>query len=199
MAARGGKWVAAFRREGESALGVEVLGSVEAILDRFPSPALIAVDIPIGLTDGGRRRADEGAGALLKSPRASSVFPAPIRPVLDCATRGEASRLHERIDGRGIGAQAWAIVGRIRDWDQALRSRPARVREVFEVHPELSFRALNRNHAVNPGKKTPAGGMRRRQLLEEAFASRAVAGVLASPGRRRRNRMARVCQWPSGT
>src|SRR5215216_6597512 len=52
----------------------------------------IGIDIPIGLADGVPRRCDIGARAVL-GPRRSSVFPAPDRRVLFCATYAEANAL----------------------------------------------------------------------------------------------------------
>jgi hypothetical protein len=43
---------------------------------------VIAIDIPIGLTDSGARQCDHLARRHLGSKRGSSVFPAPIRPAL---------------------------------------------------------------------------------------------------------------------
>ena|SRR5258708_11883904 len=47
-----------------------------------PKAQIIAIDIPIGLPDRGPRTCDLDAGRLLGQDRASSVFPAPIRPAL---------------------------------------------------------------------------------------------------------------------
>src|SRR5258708_2795984 len=43
---------------------------------------IIAIDVPIGLPEAGERSCDQLARRLLRAPRASSVFPTPIRSVL---------------------------------------------------------------------------------------------------------------------
>jgi predicted RNase H-like nuclease len=66
------------------------------------SPTVFAIDIPIGLTDSGPRQCDIQARRLLGARRGTSVFPAPIRPVLHVASRIEADKIHRSIDGRGV-------------------------------------------------------------------------------------------------
>ncbi len=173
-----GGWVAASWGQGRSVLDVGVYRSAAEVLAAFADAAAIAVDIPIGLTEAGRRACDGQARALLGRPRASSVFPAPIRPVLFAPTREAASRIQRAIDGRGVGAQAWALVARIREWDRALRPPPAAAGRVFEAHPEVSFWALNGERSLAPSKRTPEGYQARRRLLMSAFGSRAVAAAI---------------------
>ena len=171
-------WVAASIRDNEVEPSFTVLDSPAAILYRFPSPSVIAVDIPIGLTDIGPRTCDREARRVLGSPRASSVFPAPIRPVLGASSREEASRIHKDRDGRGFGAQSWAILPRIQLWDSTLRENPDRMPEVYEAHSEVCFWALNGEQPVSAGKKTAAGHSARRQLLASAFGPEPIDSVL---------------------
>jgi predicted RNase H-like nuclease len=65
--------------------------------------ALIVIDIPIGLTDGGPRACDVAARKLLGAPRNSSVFPAPSRQALAAATYDEAC----------VSVQSWPEVRRL--------------------------------------------------------------------------------------
>ena len=54
------------------------------LIEKVPGLDLIAIDVPIGLLDAyeiGGRACDRKARKLLQK-RASSVFPAPVRPVL---------------------------------------------------------------------------------------------------------------------
>jgi predicted RNase H-like nuclease len=54
---------------------------------------IVAVDIPIGLLDAyevGVRVCDRAARSFLGRPRGSSVFPAPVRPVLAATTWEDA-------------------------------------------------------------------------------------------------------------
>src|SRR6185436_7191474 len=106
-------WVCVFGLP-DATPAVCVLPTAASVLARFPSPAIIAVDIPIGLTDADRRNCDVEARLRLRAPRSSSVFPAPIRSILHCSSHREASELHRTIDGRGFGAQAWGILPKIK-------------------------------------------------------------------------------------
>ncbi|HXZ84220.1 MAG TPA: DUF429 domain-containing protein, partial [Myxococcota bacterium] len=108
-----GGWIAATRR------GARRIDALELLL-REALPDLVAVDIPVGLSDAGPRRCDQEARALLRG-RASSVFRAPIRPMLAARSQSEASALGRSLDGKGISAQSWAITGKIREVDELLR------------------------------------------------------------------------------
>lgn len=97
------------------------------------------------------------------------------------AGRAEASAATERADGRRVGAQAWGIYPRVRDIDRALRTSPASVpRKVYEVHPEVSFRAWNGDRAVQAPKKTREGNAVRRRLVDRHFGADAYPGVRAA-------------------
>jgi predicted RNase H-like nuclease len=60
-----------------------VFPTIGELIEHFAQDT-IAIDIPIGLTDAGSREIDVMTRGLLGASR-SSVFPAPIRPVLDAA------------------------------------------------------------------------------------------------------------------
>lgn len=102
--------------------------------------AVTAVDMPIGLPDVGPRGCDTAARALL-GPRASSVFPAPVRAVLDAADYPDACERSRAACGRALSKQAWGIVPRIADLDA--RMTPALQDTILEAHPELAFVRLS--------------------------------------------------------
>lgn len=148
----------------------------------FPTPAelcaarakadVVAVDVPIGLTDSGPRLCDQEARKVLRAPRASSVFSPPIRPVLLAETREDASIAQRQIDGRGIGAHAWGIFPKICEWDNYLCTHSQVAKRVFEVHPEVCFWALNGFRPMRYGKKSSEGRRERRELLAREFGAR---------------------------
>lgn len=181
---RDGRWITVSQRPRAPSFTVALLGSADEILAAFPAPAVIGIDIPIGLSDAHGRQADAEARKLLGWPRSSSVFPTPIRPMLHAATREEASRIHKAVDGRGFGPHAWGIVPRIRDWDETLQARRDRIGSVFEVHPEVAFCALNGMQAIVASKKSVEGARIRRRLLAGAFGDAKVRQVLDSENRR---------------
>jgi len=146
-------------------------------------PELIAIDIPIGLADCGGRECD-GVARRMFGRRACCVFSAPIRPVLDAENRTEASHIRTRLEGKGMSAQAWAIVKKVNQVDQALASTPALQMRVREVHPELCFMAWNGGTAMSERKKSPTGRAARKQLVETYFGVDAFDDVRARYRRR---------------
>ncbi len=130
---------------------------------------VIAVDIPIGIEDSWPRSADEEARAVLGWPRRNSVFPAPIRSALRACTRESASKITRRIVGKGVGAQAWGIFPKVRQVDDVLRQAPDLHRITFEVHPEVSFWAMNDRRAMTAKKSSSDGWKERHRLLCLAF------------------------------
>jgi predicted RNase H-like nuclease len=146
--------------------------------------AVIAVDIPIGLSDHGPRMPDVEARRFVGGRRASSIFSAPVRPILDAATQPEASRRHRAIDERGFGAQSFAILPKIRIWDALLIDDAEARACVYEVHPEVSFAALNEGLGLAARKKSAEGEAMRNALLSREFGAERVRALLASCPRR---------------
>jgi predicted RNase H-like nuclease len=129
---------------------------------------IIAIDIPIGLTDSGPRLCDVAARERLRGKRATSVFPAPIRQVMTAGSYPEALALSRRLEGKGISKQAHAIYRKIAEVDAVLRAQPSLRDRVIEVHPEVTF-AHWRGAPIVEGKKTEEGAAIRRALIDEHF------------------------------
>ena len=170
-------WVAVWR--GGNGLDFDVYLSARRVIQAHSDAAVIAVDIPIGLSDRDGRAADVQARRFVGGKRASSIFSAPVRGILDAQTQVEASRRHREIDQRGFGAQAFAILPKIREWDDLLRSDPHACEQVREIHPEVSFAALAGGKGLLEGKRTREGEARRRTLLGTVFGDEAVESLLA--------------------
>lgn len=134
-----------------------------------PESLVTAVDMPIGLPALGARRCDREARKLLGAPRASSVFPAPIRRVLEATTYEEACDIRFGLEGKQLSKQAWGIVPKIRELDRVLRQDPALQDRIREVHPEVSFYFLAGERPMEHSKKTKAGRAERHALLEPIF------------------------------
>ncbi len=130
-----GAWVGALL-EGRS-VRLLSLPDVAAVL-AVPGVEVVGIDMPIGLSDDGPRACDQRAKALL-GRAGSSVFAAPVRPVLATDDYAEARRLSvEATSGTSLSAQAFQLVRSIRALDDALGDPP--LEHVVEVHPELAFR-----------------------------------------------------------
>jgi predicted RNase H-like nuclease len=146
---------------------VEIVRDIADLLDDQPDGfACLAIDIPIGLVER-PRRCDTEARRLLGKPRSSSVFPAPCRASLSPGTYEHCSEINERETTKRLTKQAWGIVPKIKQVDDAIRSG-GRTR-VFEVHPEVSFWRMNGKRSMPWAKKTPEGMAERTKLLTRAF------------------------------
>ncbi|MFQ1000756.1 DUF429 domain-containing protein [Modestobacter sp. SSW1-42] len=116
------------------------LRTVAAVL-AVPGVDVVAIDMPIGLSEDGVRRCDVLARDLLRPTGATgSVFPAPVRAVLATDDYAEARALSRAATTppRAPSAQTFQLVRSIRALDDALGDPPTD--RVVEVHPELAFR-----------------------------------------------------------
>jgi predicted RNase H-like nuclease len=120
----------AARRIEDLVTGAELGGPVE----------VVAIDIPIGLPDRGRRRADELARAEI-GPRWASVFMTPVRAALEAGSHADAVAINRRLAGEGISAQAYGLRTKLLQVDQWVRTTG---RPIVEVHPEVCFRPPRR-------------------------------------------------------
>ena len=153
-----GAWVGALL-DGRS-VSLLALPDVAAVL-AVPDVELVAIDMPIGLSDDGVRTCDVEARRRLPGA-ASSVFPAPVRPVLHATTYDEARTTSLAASGRSLSVQTFGLVPAIRSLDDALGDPPDP--RVHEVHPELSFRALDGR--VTDRKASGSGLAQRIRALE---------------------------------
>lgn len=171
-------WIAVWR--GQGGLAWRVHGNARALVDAHRDATVIAVDVPIGLSEHGGRPAEREARRFVGGRRACSLFSTPVREILDAKTQPEASRRHRAIDGRGFGAQSFAILSKIREWDDLLRGDPQARRVVREVHPEVSFAALagGAGQGIVASKRTPAGVAARSALLAAVFGEVAISALL---------------------
>jgi predicted RNase H-like nuclease len=132
----------------------------DEVLHLYPTPTVIAVDMPIGLlceSQPGGRECDRQARRLL-GRRASSVFTPPTRQLLH-ATH------YEQVRGHGMSRQAFGILPKIREVDRLLT--PELQHTVYEAHPELAFRVLT-GTPMQHNKKTSTGREERLRALTQA-------------------------------
>ncbi len=156
-------WIAAVVQAGRLT-AIEYHDSAAKVVHAHPQATVFAVDIPIGLSPSGKRKADQEARERLPGC-ASRVFNAPAACVLDAADYKDASERSKRIAGCGLTQQSFALLPKIREVANAIASNPeARVRE---THPEICFTKMNQDKPL-PSKKTWNGIMLRKALLAEA-------------------------------
>jgi len=149
----------------------QVVATFQQVINITSSCHAVAVDMPIGLPDRiarGGRAADREARRLLHASRRSSVFPVPPRAVLDAGSFQDAVKVAQKSSdsGSGISRQTYAILPKIREVDAVLT--PELQERVVEVHPELSFRAINDETPLNFSKKSARGMLSRLALLRVA-------------------------------
>ena len=122
---------------------------------------VVGVDIPIGIPESGPRPADIAARRFVGA-RGSSVFPTPVRPVLEAPTYAEARAIAVELTDKSVSSQSYALRHRILEVDEHAR----RDERVIEVHPEVSFSELARRPLRS--KHRTGGLAERRALLDEA-------------------------------
>lgn len=170
-------WVAVCRD------GAWVDKDLAALLDRL-APAVVAIDMPIGLADNGPRACEAAARRLLGWPRSSSVFPVPARVALAGRTHDEASDLNAAACGKRLTAQTFNIMDKIRAVDELLRRSDYWATRVYEIHPEVCFAAMNAGESIAEPKRSAAGHARRRELIAAQFGRHAFTNARAQITRR---------------
>jgi predicted RNase H-like nuclease len=126
-----------------------LVGEIESVFEALTDAAVIAIDVPIGF---GPRLADTEARRYL-SGAASVVFSTPSKEVLGFPFG----------PGLGVSAQAHALGPRILHVTE-LATLDDRF---FEVHPEVSFRAMNDGRPLRYRKKSAGGALERLELLRQ--------------------------------
>ena len=187
-----GGWIAAFvRPQGGDAI-VRTVSRFADVLAAPERPAIVAVDMPIGLPErvGAGGRAAENIVRPLLGARQSSVFSVPSRAAIYAAGYGEACRIAQLTSEppRKVSKQLFNITPKIREVDDALRADPDAAGRVFEVHPELAFWRLNGARPLAEPKKVksrpyePGLALRRGLLIAAGFAESAVNATLSRGG-----------------
>jgi len=192
-----GGWIAAFVRASGDEVRLRIVQRFADVLEAPEGPAVVAVDMPIGLRErtGAGGRAAENAVRPLLGRRQSSVFSVTSRAAIYAANYREACRIAQETSDppRKVSKQLFNIAAKIREVDEHLRSTHT-ARRVYEVHPEVAFWRLNGGHALDEPKKIkgrpyePGLALRRQLLIAAGLPSDAVharpfqvAGVRAGP------------------
>jgi predicted RNase H-like nuclease len=164
-ACRGG-WVAVWPPAAGCSVAVRTGTSLGALLgaDLDPAdPAVVGIDMPLGLLETGWREADRAARGLL-GPRRSSVFAIPPRAVWAQANYQAANQLCRELTGQGFSIRAWGLRAKLLEANQY---RQTCGHPLYEVHPELAFSAMA-GAPLAASKHTGPGRILRRELLAQA-------------------------------
>ncbi len=150
---------------------VRVVPGFEDLLCLPELPRFVGIDIPLGLPNSavpGGRTCDQEARRLLGHRRGTSVFSPPVRSVLQARSYEEALKLNRESSRHqvGITMQVYNLLPKLREVHEVMTPElQARVRE---VHPELSFAAMN-GAPVEESKHSPQGKQHRLELLDHHF------------------------------
>jgi predicted RNase H-like nuclease len=157
---------------GTASPSTRIVPTFAAVLALPEAPAVIAIDIPIGLPERavpGGRAADVAARAVLGG-RQSSVFAVPSRAAVMTGSYADACRiaLETSEPPRKVAKQTYNLFPRIREVDALMT--PALQARVLECHPEVAFWAMNGRRPLTLAKKVkstpyPPGLALRRELL----------------------------------
>jgi predicted RNase H-like nuclease len=177
-------WVVALVRPADDEIRVRIEPSFSGVLGAAERPAVVAVDMPIGLPPriGPGGRGPESAVRPLLGQRQSSVFSVPSRPAIYAQDYWDACRIASKTSdpSRKVSKQLFMIAPKIREVDAVLRASAEAAARVFEVHPEVAFWRLNGGRALDEPKKVKSrpyepGLVLRRRLLVAAGVPEAVA------------------------
>jgi predicted RNase H-like nuclease len=161
-------WLCIFEELPTRRIGSKVFATIADLFAAAPTLDVLAIDIPIGLTDAGPRECDAAARTLLGPIRGTSVFAAPIRPALHAASYTDACDISFKTQQKKLSKQSWAIYPKIRELDDLLRTHSDLRERVYEVHPEVTFATWNGAPIVEP-KKKQSGFAARHDLVSRHF------------------------------
>lgn len=161
-------WVVVLFAPNSMSVRHRTMGSVDALLGLPEAPDVIGIDMVIGLpehAEPGGRPCDRLARKLLGHPRGSSVFSPPAWSVLGANTFEDAQRLNRASgpEAPGLSRQSYHLLPKMKALAEVMR--PERQERIREVHPELSFLAMNDGLPLEAGKRSQTGRDARVQLL----------------------------------
>lgn len=180
-------WIAAFVPPSGGETRIRLFACFADVAAAPEAPAVIAVDMPIGLPDrtGAGGRAAENLVRPLLGQRQSSVFSVPSRAAAYANDYSDARKIALATSDppKSVAKQLFNIAPKIREVDTALREDSDLARRVFEVHPEVAFWRLNSEHALSEPKKIkskcyePGLALRRKLLIAVGLPAAIVEGI----------------------
>ncbi len=154
------QWCAVLRNLDTDEFRTRVV-SFQDLLKLPENPAIITVDVPIGLPDvtpPRGRSCERLAREIVGAHRARSVISTVGRVALAAATRKEADLLSRTAGGIGVSAHSWGFKEKLLEVDAAMT--PDLQQVIHEVHPELSFCEMA-GRPLEHSKKTTLGEQER--------------------------------------
>jgi predicted RNase H-like nuclease len=145
-----------------------VAKNFEEVVSKTEKCKVVCIDIPIGLSEDERPRGcDVEARKILGFPRASSVFPPPVRQCLSAKNYREACDISLKAKGKKLSKQSFFIMDKIRQVDELIT--PVLQKRIREIHSEVSFWALNGGKTMRYKKQRRIGRHERLKVLSRWF------------------------------
>ncbi|HAO97216.1 MAG: hypothetical protein CMP26_04195 [Roseibacillus sp.] len=160
-------WVGVWLDQSGAVAGTTSSASLKKVLQSIPELEVAGIDMPIHLLDAPTRLADTHARRALGPERGRSIFPALPRFTIEerwlKAEFNDVNTTCRQLYGRAFSRQSLHLRSKIAEVNRMEREGFP----VIEVHPELSFTAMNAGQPLTFSKKTWGGFRERISLLEE--------------------------------
>ncbi|MDB4041972.1 DUF429 domain-containing protein [Methylophilaceae bacterium] len=160
-------WIIAKTLENES-ISFQIIKNLNDVYLEGINVSHIGIDIPLQLSHTGKRFAEIEARSLLKN-RACTIFTPPTLNALRAKNYMDACEVNFNECGKRISKQSWNLFPKIKEAQEFLDNKSINKLRVFEVHPELSFMAMNDMILVQASKKTDIGREIRIKLIQKFF------------------------------
>lgn len=138
-----GGWIAAVMEYGE--IRIEKYRCMEELVYRYKNFDNMLIDMVIGLPGNLSQydnRPDSVARRLI-APRTSTIFAVPSRQTVYECDKESQVRANRQALGKGLSAQARAIIPKMRELDEFLLDNEKYKNVIKESHPEVCFSRLN--------------------------------------------------------
>ena len=160
-------WIIAKTLENES-ISFQIIKNLNDVYLEGINVSHIGIDIPLQLSHTGKRFAEIEARSLLKN-RACTIFTPPTLNALRAKNYMDACEVNFNECGKRISKQSWNLFPKIKEAQEFLENKSINKLRIFEVHPELSFMAMNNMSLVQASKKTDIGREIRIKLIQKFF------------------------------
>ena len=162
-------WIIAKSLENES-ISFQIIKNLNDVYLEGINVSHIGIDIPLQLSHTGKRYAEIEARSLLKK-RACTIFSPPTLNALRAKDYIDACEINFKECGKRISKQSWNLFPKIKEAQKFSKNNLISKLSVFEIHPELSFMAMNDMNLIEASKKTDIGKKIRIKLIQKFFPS----------------------------
>ena len=153
----------------DKTIQLRIIKELDEINNITKESAIIGIDIPLELHKKGKRNAEKEARRILGS-RASTIFSSPSINTLQATSYIEACRINYKETGLKISKQSWYLFWKIKQARKIYLDKTSN-KTLYEIHPELSFMAMNKMEVIKESKKTIEGRKKRLDLIRHIYPS----------------------------